>query len=531
MKFGDCLNEMLQLRGWSAAKLAKALNIDSSYVRRWVRGERTPALNSNYLQQIAGALNEGLDKAYKKSTKDAFVKGVEDLGSGVEGTEALSFHDRLVHILQQSQIYSLGMDHEARKSSKPVERQSYVMDLLDNVHRQATSPILSNIQGSAAFQIGQIPASIQGRDKVLAAAISMIQEAMNDKEPKADREIFLTFQSEREYFDGYPEIYGHWQHTIIEALRAGWNIKQICKLNRNLERSLKLVNQIMEWTNYRGKYELFYVNKYGIYHPPFEIFLIKGKCALLCFATENNNAIDAALYISDAQSVLVIERFTEQMFYNVEPLVRNLDLEQYFELNSAADRKAGHHLLCYHDLNFLTVPYETMRKYIRISIPNEAENTIHMKRITASYQSFERDIQKFKICHIYPMRAFEHLVLTGQHLNNVYFRPEPADVTDHIQHIILLLRTYEGFEIALVSDNQMDLLNQAQWEIKGDHTIMIGVMPKNENDTSVKLLTIAEGTIVGAFQEYYWDLWDRINPITRDKASVITWLEQLLRRE
>ncbi|QGQ99623.1 XRE family transcriptional regulator [Paenibacillus psychroresistens] len=77
IKFGDLLNELLQLRDWSAAKLAKALNIDSSYVRRWIRGERTPGLNSNYIRQIVDVLNDGLDKEYKKTTKTAFVLGAE----------------------------------------------------------------------------------------------------------------------------------------------------------------------------------------------------------------------------------------------------------------------------------------------------------------------------------------------------------------------------------------------------------------------------------------------------------------------
>lgn len=60
--FGVQLKELLTIRGWSAAQLAKALNIDASYVRRWIRGNRTPALNSNYVDQIADALCNGLTK-------------------------------------------------------------------------------------------------------------------------------------------------------------------------------------------------------------------------------------------------------------------------------------------------------------------------------------------------------------------------------------------------------------------------------------------------------------------------------------
>jgi hypothetical protein len=132
--------------------------------------------------------------------------------------------------------------------------------------------------------------------------------------------------------------------------------------------------------------------------------------------------------------------------------------------------------------------------------------------------------------HIYPMQAIERLVKTGSYQKNFYFRPTREDVVQHIEHLIRLLQSYERFDIALISDNQLDLLNRTEWDIKGDHTVMIGIMPRNASSSKVELLAVTEGTMVSAFQVYFDDLWDRINPIHRDKEFVISWLKGLLQQ-
>jgi hypothetical protein len=342
--------------------------------------------------------------------------------------------------------------------------------------------------------------------------------------------LFLPFISERTYFDGYPEIYQHWRETMIEALEAGWNIKQLCKLNKNVARSLQLVTQIMDWTNYQGNYELYYFDKYGITNPPYEIIMVKGKGAIQAFAAEQHDEVGAALFTDDKGSVDVIARFVEQMFIHVEPLVKILTLNDYFELNAAKDRRAGNHLTCFHELSFLTVPYEIMEKYLQISIPEASERAVHLRRVRDCNQSFIRDIQTYKMRHIYPMRVIEHLVKKGQYIKNWYFRPTSKDIAGHLKHIIWLLKTYDHFEIALVSENQFALLNQTEWDIKGDHTMVMGVLPKNDKDSNVELLAITEGTILSAFQEYFDDLWERINPLHKDKEFVIAWMEGMLKK-
>jgi hypothetical protein len=525
MKFGECLKELLLIRGWSAARLAKALNTDASYVRRWIRGERTPSLNSNFMELMVNALCENLDKDYKKAIRSEIEKVMDR--TEVNWDRVMPVREMIQHLLHTSQVYTMSMDNEARKSVKATN-QSHVMELLDKPGRSVSNKPLSSINLGDSLDGSFFTKVITGREALLKAAITLLKDSLDDGDLHDKGEIILTFLSEQDYFEGYDELHGYWQHLIILALNRGWTIKHLCKLNRNVERSLLLVNQIMSWTNYPGTYQSYYYDKYGIHNPPNEIIQVKGKGTLIGFASENHTEIDAGLYLNEPAAIQMIEKYVDQMFFNVEPLVKFLSINEYFDLNPVKDRKSGNHLLCLHDLSFLTIPFEIMEDYLHTSIPEENERRVHLKRIKDSLQSFERDIQIYKMRHIYPMSAIEQLIKTGSYIKNPYFKPTSLNIRDHLQHIILLLKTYEKFEIALVGDSQMELLNKTEWDVKGDHTIVIGIMPRNETDTQVELLAVTEGTIVSAFQEYFDDRWDRINPMYRDKEFVISWIERML---
>lgn len=526
--FGPCLQELILIRGWSAAQLARALNIDASYVRRWIRGERTPALHTSYIHNIAEALCDGLDRDYRKATKAALLALLDQSAPSADG---VLLPDRVRHYLQEAQIHTLSLDAAARKNRKSSNTQSVVSQLLEITHHEPHGlPASRTTPALQTPATNPIPPVLSGREAILSAAISLLKQAVQDQADSAEqnREIFLTFQSERDYFDGYPELYHEWQQTIIHALRSGWSIRHLCKLNKNVERSLQLVNQILAWTNYSGSYHLYYFNKYRIDYPTQEIILIQGKGAIMGYATHQFKDIDAGLYLKDYNAVHVIEKYIEQMLHNTEPLIHILSQNDYFELNVSKDRKPGGHYLCMHDLSYLTVPPAIMEKYMSRSMPDELERQIHWHRIQDTIQSFHRDIQHYPMRHIYPMRAIEQLITMGNYEVNPYFRPTRADIQSHLLYLIELLQKYDQFEIALIDDYRYDLIHRAQFDIKGNHTVAIGIMPRNDTNSKVELIAITEATIVSAFQEYFEDIWERINPIYRDKSSVILWLKEKL---
>lgn len=525
--FGQCLHKLLHIRGWSAAQLAKSLNIDASYVRRWIRGDRTPALHTGYIKSIAEALCEGLDRDFRKATRHAILTLLDN---SISSEHAVPLRDKVQHYLHEAQIYTLTLDNTSRRNRKPQDAQTEVSHLLELTHREKKNmniPVPQTFGVMLAQETEQPPPVLSDRMDILSAAITLLKQAVQDPNTD-DKQIYLTFQSERDYFDGHPELYLEWQQLILRALRAGWCVNHLCRLNKNVERSLQLVNQILAWTNYSGAYRLYYFNKYGIDFPAQEIIVFKGKGAIMGYATDQYKEMDAGLYISEINAVRIIEKHLEQQLHYSEPLIHVLNQHDYFELNVLKDRKSGSHYLCMHDLSYLTVPLEIMRKYASLSIPDELERQIHWKRIEDTLQSFQRDIGRYPMRHIYPMKAIEGLVATGEYEVNPYFRPSREDIRQHLLYLIDLLQINEQFEIALIDEHKYELIHRAQFDIKGNHTAAIGVMPRSDTNPKVELIAITEATIVSAFQEYFEDIWERINPIYRDKQSVISWLKDKL---
>lgn len=54
--FAENLREHLRARRWHASDLAVRLHVDPSLVRRWLRGDRVPALGSHHVERIAAVL-------------------------------------------------------------------------------------------------------------------------------------------------------------------------------------------------------------------------------------------------------------------------------------------------------------------------------------------------------------------------------------------------------------------------------------------------------------------------------------------
>lgn len=528
--FGQCLQELLLIRGWSAAQLAKVLNIDASYVRRWVRGDRTPALHTSYIHDITTAICDGLDRDYRKATKAALITLLKQSeAKALMKTAALS--DRVQHYLHEAQVYTLSLDSNARKNRRPTEPPSVVSQLLEITQQTpGHQPALQISPPTYILESEPLPPVLKSRGAILSAAISLLKHALQTQNTDTDhdKQIYLTFQSERDYFDGYPELYHEWQQTIIEALRLGWCVHHLCRLSKNVGRSLQLVNQILAWTNYSGSYHLYYFNKYGIDDPAQEIILIKGIGAIMGYATNQFKEMDAGLLLDEKSALHVIEKHLEQMLRNTEPLIHILNQNDYFELNVTKDRKSGSHYMCMHDLSYLTVPPEIMKKYMSLSVTDKKERQVHWWRIEDTLKSFYRDIQRYPMRHIYPMRAIEALVTTGKYDRNPYFRPTRQDIQAHLLYLTELLHHYDQFEIALIDDHKYDLIHRAQFDIKGNHTVAIGAMPRTDTDQKVELIAITEGTIVRAFQDYFDNIWERINPIYRDKPFIISWIKDKL---
>lgn len=291
-----------------------------------------------------------------------------------------------------------------------------------------------------------------------------------------------------------------------------------------------IIEKILGWLGYKGSYRPFYFNKYNTINPPYEMIIVPGVGALLCLATEGMDYIDTAFFYRQQDAIESLYKYFNQLSSQTEPLLRIFNVDNYFEEITKIDKKLGDVFHLSVDLEFISIPYSLWLKHLNRTIKDEAEISIHAKRIQKRINSFHKQVEKYKFKSIYSVEAIEHLIEKGEYLiNNIYTKATKEDIVENLSYLIYLLKKYDNFEVALINYSQSYLIPQNFWRVKGDYNAMISFWGLNAtldnvNETGL-FLEINEGTISSAFKDYFIEIWEKRTPKFRDKKYIISWLE------
>lgn len=520
--FGTCLNQLLLIREWSASKLAKEISIDPSYLRKWVRSERVPSLKTNYTKQIAVSISSGMEFPSKKAMYDEFLNYIRSISGDVD--ENRSLQDIIEELLISAQFFSLSSKPQISSNTNSANEKKIINIL---VHTESGRHDLSS-EGSEKTivkDLADLPSYIEGRHEVTTAILSILQAALDD-ETFSNNQIFITYQSKEYCFDGNALYYDTFKKIISELLDKDCRINYLCRFSRNINRSLKLVSEIIEWAYYKDGFLPAFFTKYGITTPPSEIIVAKGIGSLFCFAAESDECVDRAFFYREKEAVEAAYNYAIKMYKETTPLIKVLQTEDaYFKFITSKDRQSGDFFLISYDIYSYTIPMNLWEKYLHRSLKSEAAIKQHMELIGERTELFCEDVKKHKVRHVYRIEAINHLVKTASYFSGEKYQiPKPPEVLEHLRNIINLLKTYENFEIALLSENQNDVIPYYQWEVKGGNTVVMSTW-NTKKECGYINLAITEETVAGAFHDYFLDIWDRITPKYRDKAYVISWFE------
>jgi hypothetical protein len=502
--------------------LSREIDTDASYIRRWIRGERVPSLKSEFIDQIAYSLSYDIDNKGSNALKTALLNAIAEMGFTVNADKPL--RTIINECLSEAQIYSLKLTAEER-----TRRSSNHEDDIWNILRYSRSSYDSTIPSSAkmAEEVNlSVPFGfLQGRKVILKAIISLLREAEHFENPE---EICMTFQGDYDISER-SELNTEWNQAFRSVLQKGWNIRHLMRLNKNMNRSFKIISKIFHWMGYVGKYEPRYFSKYGTVSPAYELIIVKNVGALVCFNSGEYEYVDMALFIHQKEALEALGRYFDKLAVNTQPLVNLLSTNEYYNQTTEKDLIPGDHYICFHDLHTFTYPYQIWYNYLKRTISDPIELDLHANRIKSRLESFYDQIKRYRYRMICPAKAIEYLVKSSRYYQQSKYRDATKeDIIAHLRHLIWLLETYHNLEIALLDENQLDLLSPRNWEVKGEHSVFMSLhrVSDIEFEETLMYISISEGTVAASFKDYYNDLWDRITPRCKDKSQVIDWLKR-----
>jgi len=502
LSFGATLSRLLKLKGWSVRELAGALDTDPSLVYRWLRGARTPALSSMYIERITALLS--LTPAERQE-------------------------------LERCQA-------EALRATRPRRSASRRGVSVESLIRHMPAPITRHGEQRHTSHSRPHEGVIRGRTAVLDAAIEVIERASDPATlglGAAASTILITSQEDTASDDQDAEYGARWQHALRGAMARGWWVRHLWRLNRNVQRSVALVRAMLDLLG-SGRYTPRSFTRYEPLTPPYDLLIVPGVAALYILAAENPRTLDAAILTRQPEHIALLAAHYRQLERQTRSLPRAFPLEEAagFDdvLAESEERFRGRDFVKY-GFSLVTEP----AAWYRSGSPWADRPDIDLAALIAHRQrrleAFAANVRTHPYRDICPMRAVWRLAREGISLPG--HRPThpllpkiapPAARREHLENVIRVLRAHDNYQLALADPSEEEIARispRTMWEVTGNARALVNTRTLDTNDRVTEMdLMIDEPTIVAAFHHHFEQTWDRIAPQHKEKTHVIAWLSR-----
>ncbi len=519
--FGACLGDLMDSRRFghpsgarvTAAQLARALSVDSSLVHHWRADRRLPS--KSYLKGIAAALR--LTEGDRLRLKTAF-----------ERTEQLR---------EQGQVVPRTRQHIISRSLQRASGQRSEIETVAPVPQEFTElPLDKNV------------ISLDGTENIVRYAIRLVSQAQWLSEPHSES-IYLTFAGMRDAVEAAGlHLIPWWHGAVRQALQNGWDVYNIINLDRNVQRSIGIIDGMYAYLGTRGAFKPFYALRPGTMAVPYGMCVAPGVGALLFLATHLEGHVDAAIYFPAQGHKHEIELLVAHCRQQLDPtlsaqLLENISADEsgkrtFNHRLATAERIGGNRFLVKDGLSSLVFPatyYQDGSVWFEAqsALHRSEQSDLHLERLRSFYQH----VQVHKYQDVCSKRAILRLVQHGlisrdDIVASTGYHILPEARKSLLEQVILLLHSYPNYELAILDEDEEGELLQTFWEAVGDHTVFLESWRPAEFDEEGEQeieLVITEPMIVQAYHAYGQSLWNKVRSHNRERDYVIYWLMRCLR--
>ncbi len=508
--FGDCLKRFMATNPSEHVCKPKCLAgtllyADAGSVNRWRRGDNTPKLDADVIDKIFTHL--GLTEGQARELREAQARSLRR-GAKPRGKPKLSAHTSIAPLVKRG-------------------RHPNVQPLTVTPHRAPTGD----------SQSGSILHDMIALLEALPDATGLTEE---------EKTITLTWQG-RDAFEMSDTLQARWRVALQSVLRRGWRINYLCRLDRNIHRTVRLVEMMFDYVG-TGNYFPRYFTTYGTLTTPYDMLVVPGVAAALLFSGRTANSVDDGMMIWNAQHIAMLATHAQQLSEQTTPLVRAYfmtdedadDNEDYLAVLHAAEGYAGGRIAVIDGLTAITQPEEwfdlqSPSRYTALPQFEDwrARHASHKKSITA-FKSHVSSANRYR--EIGTESALDELARKGIYYSRrkEMFQQEKPLRLEHLRNIVSLLG-YDGYDLALVSDYQRNdsgpngIHIDATWAVTGNNSVFLETWaPDEAGHPRAVSLHITEPTMADGFREYFEEMWERIPYDNRDKAKVIARLQRYI---
>jgi hypothetical protein len=194
------------------------------------------------------------------------------------------------------------------------------------------------------------------------------------------------------------------------------------------------------------------------------------------------------------------------------------------------EEAAGNRFLYRYCFGMLTIPEDLYLKLLKKRNLSEQEAQKSTELYYARRKAFLFHIQRYQYRDIYVSSCIKDLIKDRQ----IYFysydgvelmNVDVADIIKHLSHIILLLETYNNYNIAFHKyDPDSSICSKNLYCLIKERQSVLFEIINTKSELSDIRITTDEPMLVSGFYEYLNNVWDHIPPVNKNKHDVISWI-------
>ncbi len=479
---------------WSPARLALALDIDPSLVRRWLRGDRVPALGSNYLTQLA---------------------------------DLLELRPGQLKALEQAQLASL----RGRANGGVASGSA------------TTAPRRQPARARRSTHSWSLPAATAGESRLLgtpeallAYADQMVQQLPRVRPHAAT--ILIAEQGE-EILDLTDELTGRWADLFKSIVQRGWDVECLVRLPTQPVQLLPLVRIILALANIAGSFRIRYVTEPGPLPVPYSLVVVPERFALIGLATRQDQTVDSLLQVVDPAGIRACRDHFFQLRRRTTPLFTTYSEDQRLafeeELTAASRSDAPRTYVVKDGFSNVTIPPHWAREdatWVRSRATGGLDARIIAAVLQQRLELADQYITHHPYLTICPISGVERWLTEGLDARDV--QPQAGlpvsseERVERLRTVLAILERRPSFQLALwdVADGA---LPAATWRILAEHSVFVtGWRDLARGRWEPVHLKMTHPAMMAAFGLDFQRLWQQVPPSRRSKPEVLEWLRARL---
>ncbi len=524
MTFGKCLKLLLATLNVPMSHLAKAINVDNSLVSRWVHEKRLPSYVASYIDNIAEYLSRKILNTYQIKLLDELYFDLIEHDNIREITNIEKIRALLYHSLN----YSIECKKK-EKTSADISKSKNQIAVNANMIDIPQANITNSVDLSSNDKV------IYGISNIFSTVITMLEKASKHKR-RDNNIIYFTLCNylDNSFFSDNRILYI--QKLLQKVIENGWKVYFLIRLDNNIERILRFIHFILPIGG-SGSIYVYYFNKYDIFMPGKEMYIVSGIGALSCYPAGQSMVINCGFYLKNKSAIDIFTNYINLLIqanaYSAITYYTKDRNEEYYHSLLEITGKSGNQFDYNSNFSMYYLPEKLYRKFLWKTKLSHQEKLLSLQYYKKQWSGIVANLENHQYNSIYFSETLELLMNSQILCLSTYSGFEKVklgvqDMIDYLKHVIHFIMTYDNFQVAVIfQDTNLVKNNGYSYIIKERRAVYFNSFGSFESTAEVRL-SIEEPMTVKAFSEYFNMVWEKISPINKDKDEIVTWLQSYI---